>query len=135
MSALSTAGIKLDFKWFVRSKIWLISVKKVCRNFRKFISQEQQIKILIWDAYCLYFNLLFKLQISSHSKYDLRKLQLRVFEKKLRQLSFMVFSKIQIVRDLQKKARNKPILHHRKFGIPTARVLKISNLGLISFSE
>ena len=57
------------------------------------------------------------------------------FWKKLRKLSFTVFTEIQIIRDLQKKARNKPILLHRKFGIPTARVLKISNFDLISFSN
>ena len=48
--------------------------KKVLENFRKFISQEPHIGLLIWNSYCLYFKLLFTWQsgtCSTWSKYDL----------------------------------------------------------------
>ena len=77
-----TSGLKHLF-WDLRLKInsvyKLYSMIHFCRyrrrkkfleNFRKFISQERHIRILISSTYCLYFNLLFELQLDSLSKYD-----------------------------------------------------------------
>ena len=42
--------------------VWYNHRKKVLKNFRKFISQERPIIVLIWCAYCLWCNSLFQLQ-------------------------------------------------------------------------
>ena len=65
MPLTSTSDLKISFK--VQRLIINMSHnselrhrKKVFENFRKFIVQEQHIRILIYGAYCLYFKVLFK---------------------------------------------------------------------------
>ena len=43
--------------------------KKVLKIFREFISQERDIRILIWSAHWLYFYLLLKWQLGLKSNY------------------------------------------------------------------
>ena len=66
--------------------------KKVLKQFRKFISQDQHIRTLIWSAYYLFLKFLFKTQLCSYSKYDLNDNRKRRVCQKIKENSHLCFS-------------------------------------------
>ena len=83
---MSTSGLQLQFL-FIRLITYISHLyklrhrKELLENFRKFISQERHIRILIKGAHCFFFE-------------DLRK---------KRKLTFMIFNKILILKAIRKK--------------------------------
>ena len=86
--------------------------KKVLGNFWKFISQEWQTRILIWNAFCPF------LTNSSNDNYvhnqimTVTKVVIKPFYEKLQKLEFMFVSEIQFIKDVSKMLRNKLILKY-----------------------
>ena len=74
--------------------------KKVLENFLKFISQERHTRILNWSAQCLYPNLFLNRNEVHNLNMNFTKIVITNFHEKLRKLSFMFFSEIQIIKDV-----------------------------------
>ena len=98
--------------------------KKVLENFRKLISQEPHVRILISSAYCLYLDLLFKWQFRFIimiliSKYN--------FHEKSYENCNSCFAKVdeRYLRKTWKLADFELKLHHWKCLTPTAWGLKL----------
>ena len=72
----------------------------VLENFQKFISQERYIGISILGADCLYFNLVFKRQLVSLSKFDFHENRNYTFSRKNMKIVF------QMMKDISKKSKN-----------------------------
>ena len=85
--------------------------KKSLENFRRFISQERYIRILIWSACCLYFNVFFNYKSCSYSKLWFL---LKSLSRKIKKIVINIFKKRnKIMKDICKKPRNKPFSKYK----------------------
>ena len=99
--------------------------------FEKFISQERHIRIFIWSALYLWFNLLLKSQLGSKSKYVSYENRNYVFGKFSKIAIFFSLAKFNWLKMFDKTLESSLFGITKvlilKFQIPTALVLKLVN--------